>query len=84
MARTVPWPKKLWRTSVPTGKPSASPPCCRTGDLDRLAAYCEAPRVRAVIEQVGDIDYPSRLVLPMLAAEPRFIGLFLRGWRHGA
>ncbi len=47
-------------------------------DLNRLARLCNKPKVRAVIEKHGDIDYPSRLVLPILAAEPRFVGLFAR------
>ena len=53
------------------------------GDLDKLARYCARPRVRRVIERVGDIDYPSRLVVPLTLAEPRFIGLFLRGLVRG-
>ncbi len=45
-------------------------------DLNTLARLCNKPKVRAVIESVGDIDYPSRLVVPLLRAEPRFVGLF--------
>ncbi len=47
-------------------------------DLNTLAELCNQPKARAVIERVGDIDYPSRLVLPLLKAEPRFATLFLR------
>lgn len=54
-------------------------------DLNRLAHLLSRPRPKAVIERVGDIDYPSRLVLPLLWAEPRLAGLFakviLRGER---
>ncbi len=55
----------------------------RDPDLNDLARLCNKPRVRAVIERVGDIDYPSRLVVPTLLAEPRFFALLLRGWRQG-
>jgi hypothetical protein len=34
--------------------------------------------VKAVIEGVGDIDYPSRLVLPLLRAEPKLAWFFLK------
>lgn len=47
-------------------------------DLNTLARLCNKPKVRAVIEDVGDIDYPSRLVMPLIRAEPRFIGLFAK------
>ena len=47
-------------------------------DLNRLARLLSGPRAKAVIERVGDIDYPSRLVLPLLWAEPRLVGLFLK------
>ncbi len=47
-------------------------------DLNRLAHLLSKPRPKAVIEGVGDIDYPSRLVLPLLWAEPRLAGLFLK------
>lgn len=47
-------------------------------DLDRLARLLSKPRPKAVIERVGDIDYPSRLVLPLLWAEPRLAALFLK------
>ncbi len=46
-------------------------------DLNTLARLCNKPKVRAVIEKHGDIDYASRLVVPLLAAEPRFATLFL-------
>ena len=51
-------------------------------DFNRLARMLSRPKARAVIERVGDIDYPSRLVLPLLRAEPRlapfFLGILLR------
>lgn len=47
-------------------------------DLDRLGVLCNGPRVRAAIERHGDIDYPSRLVVPLLVAEPRLAGLFAK------
>ncbi|MCA1812226.1 MAG: NAD(P)/FAD-dependent oxidoreductase [Halobacteriales archaeon] len=50
----------------------------RDADFDRLARLLSGPRPRAVIERVGDIDYPSRLVLPLLWAEPRLGPFFLR------
>jgi len=50
----------------------------RDGDFDRLARLLSKPRPKAVIEGRGDIDYPSRLVLPLLWAEPRLAGLFLK------
>ena len=55
----------------------------RDDDLDELARLCGRPKVRQVIERAGDIDYPSRLVVPLLLAEPRFVGLFVRAWRQG-
>ncbi len=55
----------------------------RDQDLDRLAHLCQKPLVREAIESRGDIDYPSRLVLPLLRAEPRFAGLFLAGFLRG-
>jgi digeranylgeranylglycerophospholipid reductase len=50
----------------------------RDEDFNRLARLLGGPRPRAVIEQRGDIDYPSRLVLPLLWAEPRLVPLFAR------
>lgn len=47
-------------------------------DLNRLARLLSGPKAKAVIEGIGDIDYPSRLVLPLLWAEPRLVGLFLK------
>lgn len=47
-------------------------------DLDRLARLLSKPKPKAVIERVGDIDYPSRLVLPLVWAEPRLAALFLK------
>ncbi len=54
------------------------------GDLNLLADLCNKPKVRAVIEKHGDIDYPSRLVIPILAAEPRFAMLFMRAILRGS
>lgn len=48
------------------------------GDFNHLARLLQRPRPRAVIERLGDIDYPSRLVLPLLWAEPRLAPFFLR------
>lgn len=50
----------------------------RDGDFNALARLLSKPRPKAVIERVGDIDYPSRLVLPLLWAEPRLVPLFLK------
>jgi digeranylgeranylglycerophospholipid reductase len=50
----------------------------RDEDFNRLARLLAKPRARRVIERVGDIDYPSRLVLPLAWAEPRLVPLFLR------
>lgn len=50
----------------------------RDQDFDRLARLLSKPRPRAVIERVGDIDYPSRLLLPLLWSEPRLAPFFLR------
>jgi digeranylgeranylglycerophospholipid reductase len=47
-------------------------------DFNRLARLLSKPRAKAVIERLGDIDYPSRLVVPLLWAEPRLAGLFLK------
>jgi geranylgeranyl reductase family protein len=47
-------------------------------DFNRLARLLSKPRAKAVIERLGDIDYPSRLLLPLLWAEPRLAGLFLK------
>lgn len=48
------------------------------GDLNRLAQLLSQPKAKAVIERLGDIDYPSKLVMPLLAAEPRLVPLFLK------
>ncbi len=53
-------------------------------DLNMLAQLCNKPKVRAAIEKHGDIDYASRLVVPLLAAEPRFATLFLRAMLRGS
>jgi flavin-dependent dehydrogenase len=50
----------------------------RDQDFDRLARLLSKPRPRAVIEKVGDIDYPSRLLFPLLWSEPRLAPFFLR------
>jgi digeranylgeranylglycerophospholipid reductase len=47
-------------------------------DFNHLARLLSTPRAREVIERVGDIDYPSRLVLPLLRAQPRLVPFFLR------
>lgn len=47
-------------------------------DLNHLARLLSGDKAKSVIERVGDIDYPSRLVLPLLFAQPRLVGLFLR------
>lgn len=47
-------------------------------DFNRLARLLGKPRAKAVIERTGDIDYPSRLVLPLLWAQPRLVPFFLR------
>lgn len=50
----------------------------RDEDFNRLARLLGGARARGVIEKVGDIDYPSRLVLPLLWAEPRLAPFFLK------
>jgi flavin-dependent dehydrogenase len=50
----------------------------RDQDFDRLAELLDQPRPRAVIERVGDIDYPSRLLFPLLRAQPRLLPLFAK------
>jgi digeranylgeranylglycerophospholipid reductase len=50
----------------------------RDEDFNALARLLSKAGPKAVIERVGDIDYPSRLVLPLLRAEPRLALLFLR------
>ncbi len=47
-------------------------------DLNQFARLLQSPKVAAVIERVGDIDYPARLVVPLLRAEPRLIGFFAK------
>ena len=47
-------------------------------DFDHLATLLATPRCRNIIESIGDIDYPSRLVWPLIRAQPRLAGLFLR------
>jgi flavin-dependent dehydrogenase len=54
----------------------------RDEDFNRLARLLSRPRPKAVIERLGDIDYPSRLVMPLLWAEPRLAGLFLKVFLH--
>lgn len=50
----------------------------RDDDLNTFARLLGGRRVKDVIENVGDIDYPSRLVLPLLRAEPRLAWFFLK------
>jgi len=50
----------------------------RDEDFNRLARLLSTPRARAVIERVGDIDYPSKLVLPLAWAQPRLVPFFLK------
>jgi digeranylgeranylglycerophospholipid reductase len=50
----------------------------RDDDLNTFARLLGGQRVKAVIEGVGDIDYPSRLVLPLLRAEPKLAWFFLK------
>ncbi|MHB8633603.1 MAG: NAD(P)/FAD-dependent oxidoreductase [Thermoplasmatota archaeon] len=47
-------------------------------DFNRLAHLLATPRARRAIVRHGHIDYPSRLVLPLLWAQPRLAPLFLR------
>jgi flavin-dependent dehydrogenase len=56
----------------------------RDDDLNRLARLLSGARPKAVIERVGDIDYPSRLVLPLLWSEPRLALLFAKVLLRGA
>ncbi len=53
-------------------------------DLNDLARLLSKPKVRNVIEAHGDIDFPSRLVLPLLRTEPRLAGLFVKSMMRGA
>jgi len=51
-------------------------------DLNRIFELLDSDKVLGVIEKNGDIDYPSRLVMPLLKAEPRFMrfgGKLLKG-----
>lgn len=50
----------------------------RDDDLNELARLLSNLKAKAVIERTGDIDYPSRLVLPLLWAEPRLAVLFAK------
>lgn len=50
----------------------------RDADLNRFARLLQGERVRKVIEGRGDIDYPSRLVLPLLWARPRLGPFFAK------
>lgn len=50
----------------------------RDEDFNRLARLLGTPKAKAVIEGVGDIDYPSRLVLPLLRAQPRLAPFFIK------
>ncbi len=53
------------------------------GELNRIFELLDSERVLKTIEKYGDIDYPSRLVMPLLRAEPafmRFGGKILRGF----
>ncbi len=52
-------------------------------DFNRLARLLNTPRARQVIETRGDIDYPSRLVLPLLWAQPRLAPFFARVMLRG-
>lgn len=52
-------------------------------DLNSFARLLQKPRVRRVIESAGDIDYPSRLVAPLLRAEPRLAALFVKALVRG-
>jgi len=50
--------------------------------LNRIFAMLDKKEVLDTIERHGDVDYPSKLVLPLLKAEPRlmkFGGKLLRG-----
>lgn len=47
-------------------------------DFDRLAQILDRPRPRGVIERMGDIDYPSRLVLPLMWAAPALLPHLVR------
>ncbi|MGB0652357.1 MAG: geranylgeranyl reductase family protein [Thermoplasmatota archaeon] len=50
----------------------------RDEDFDQLARLLDVPYIKAIIEEKGDIDYPSRLVLPLLVAQPKLAWLFLK------
>lgn len=50
----------------------------RDEDLDRLAELLADPEMQAIIEEKGDIDFPSRLVLPLVAKQPRLATLFAK------
>lgn len=55
-------------------------------DLDRLAKTFQDPLVRAVANRHGDIDFPSRMVWPLLAKRPgllRYVWPALRGTLFG-
>lgn len=50
----------------------------RDEDFNTLAQLLGSPRARQVIESKGDIDYPSRLVFPLLRASPGLLWLFIK------
>lgn len=55
-------------------------------DLDRLARTFQDPKVRAVANRHGDIDFPSRMVWPLLFRKPslaRYVAPALRGLVFG-
>lgn len=55
-------------------------------DLDRLAHTFQDAKVRATVNRHGDIDFPSRLVWPLLRRRPalvRYVAPALRGMLFG-
>lgn len=50
----------------------------RDEDLDKMAHLLSTPKAKAAIERHGDIDYPHRLILPLLFAQPRLVPFFAK------
>jgi digeranylgeranylglycerophospholipid reductase len=50
----------------------------RDDDLDLLARLLTAPKAKVAIETHGDIDYPHKLIAPLIMAQPRLIPFFAR------
>ena len=43
------------------------------GDIDRYLGYLNNEKVLSIIERYGDIDYPSRLIFPIIRHLPKLL-----------